>query len=94
VLHNSCCSRFTRRPGRLAVYERGPMPLFPAKLLTNVPVATARACGNRIEAVFAFVGDSIVTGLRLAPTALAMTLREYFSLLDRHSSITSMRITS
>jgi hypothetical protein len=55
------------------------MPLSPAKLLTNVPVATALACGNRIEAVFAFLWDSIVTGLRLGPTALAMTPREYFS---------------
>jgi hypothetical protein len=55
------------------------MPLFSAKLLTNVPVATALGSGNRIEAVFAFLGDSIVTGLRLAPTELAMTPREHFS---------------
>jgi len=82
VLHNSCCSRFTRRSGRLAVYAAWSDAPFSPKLFTTVPVAMAlvRAlAATLLKRSSRSLGGSIVTRLKLAPTVLAITPREYFS---------------
>jgi hypothetical protein len=60
---------------------RGPMPLSPHVVYHRPCRDGASACArvNPVEAVFTPSRGSIVTGLKPAPTALAITPREYFS---------------
>ncbi len=50
---------------------------FSSKLFTTVPVTMALVCASA-PTLLRPLGGSIATGLKPAPTALAITPREYF----------------